>query len=982
MTTTPPDRRLDLAAFRSEAEDQGRPLRAEAFRRLGLMADVWECLRGDSPAQARDVSDFCDEALARLADDAVSEAETDADADGIPAWVLRESSTRWGDYLRLIDPSSSDSADSCSEPADETSSDRDDAPSAIDPVALFRMLTGDTSAPPPESGNWDVSPLILLDPPGPTTGSWPTFDDPIDAPDPSDTVDFPTESPIASPELPFEVPAPPLTLAIDQDMRETFLSEATDLFDRIETLVLSLGRGQRQAETLHELGRCFHTLKGAAGSVGLLQLAALVHAMEEQLDAASGTAGDGLIDLLHRLLHYLEGVFIALRRGGPGTSEPVVMPPVTSAVAINARPFAASASSSPTPSPPPPSSAPTPAPALVPTQTAPASADGSAGEGPVRVSAERVDELMDLASELISRRGLWTAQAGRMKEFAALARTSRNRMLASIDRLRDLPPPPRSSSPFSEPPIRRGDHHADLPELIRRITEQAEDLVELSDAAQAIAKPLSDNSDALARLSLHLWESLQAIRIVPVRGLFQRLARVAHDAARVEGRHVEVVMVGEETGVDRAVQDKAFEPLLHVVRNAVCHGIETPDERRKVGKAASGRVTLEAVRSGNTLVLSVRDDGRGLDYDAIAAKGCRLGLIGPGDAPTVERLNALIFQSGFSTREAANAIAGRGVGMDVVSQEVGRLHGSVSLVSRTGEGTRLSLSLPARLALQQAMVFRVDDQAFALPVELIDLAQPFEARDVNTSGSRTSVKIRDAWVPLTLSREALALATTLPVSCPKLLLIRAEGSPVAVLVDSIDGTSELVVKPLGPLLAGHPLVSGTSLSVTGEVILALDPPGLAIGPRAGRSRAETVTSQPRDDPKGPPILVVDDSISVRKVVARHLRALGHEVEEVSDGLEALGKIRGQSYGLVFSDLEMPRMDGYELLAELNRLEIAPAVPVIIASTRSDPETRRRVLALGAREFISKPIDPEILAVTVRGLFPGHAATVSHVGESS
>jgi chemotaxis protein histidine kinase CheA len=212
---------------------------------------------------------------------------------------------------------------------------------------------------------------------------------------------------------------------------------------------------------------------------------------------------------------------------------------------------------------------------------------------------------MDLASELITRRGLWAAQAGTMKEFAALARSSRNRILTTIDRLRDLRPARPSDSSASGPL----DHDSDIPELIRRLAEQAEDLVVLTDAAQATAKPLSDNSDALARLSLQLWESLQAIRIVPVRGLFQRLARVAHDAARVEGRHVEVVMASEETGVDRAVQDKAFEPLLHVVRNAVCHGIEPPDERLRAGKPASGRVTLEAARAGNTLVLSVRDDG-------------------------------------------------------------------------------------------------------------------------------------------------------------------------------------------------------------------------------------------------------------------------------------------------------------------------------------------------------------------------------------
>jgi chemotaxis protein histidine kinase CheA/CheY-like chemotaxis protein len=552
-----------------------------------------------------------------------------------------------------------------------------------------------------------------------------------------------------------------------------------------------------------------------------------------------------------------------------------------------------------------------------------------------------------------------------MKEFASMARTCRGRLMATVDRLRDLKLEQDAGRGKNgrRPSFDRG---TDVPELIRRLVEQSDDLVVLAESAQALAKPLADNSDALARLTLQLWESLQAIRIVPVRGLFQRLMRVAHDAARVEGRQVEVTTIGEETGLDRAVQDKAFEPLLHVVRNAVCHGIEPPADRSRSGKPPAGRVTLEAARTGNTLVLSVRDDGRGLDYEAIAAKGRRLGLIGPDDRPGPERLNALIFQSGFSTRDAANSVAGRGVGMDVVSQEVARLHGTVALSSQHGRGTKLSLSLPARLALERAMVLRVDGQAYALPVELIELAQPFDQGEIDWSGACPKVRMRDEWVPLIAAREALGLPPSATRSCSKLLWVRADGARLALLVDSIDGTRELVIKPLGPLLTGHPIVSGTSLSVTGEAVFALNPSGLARWWREGFGDggvAAGLTAPPRSAP----ILVVDDSISVRTLVARQLRALGYEVEEVSDGLEALGKVRGHGYSLVISDLEMPRMDGFELLAELNRLEIAPALPVIVASSRCDDETRRRVLGLKARAFLNKPIEPDVLADLVRSL---------------
>jgi len=785
------------------------------------------------------------------------------------------------------------------------------------------------------------------------------------------------------------MPVPP---RLDPELRDVFLAEGDELFERIEALVLRLSGGSRSADVLHELGRCFHTLKGAAGSVGLVAVSELIHAVEGELEEAAGDVTDPLIGVLHQALNDLEGVFASLRRGGgcesaalgeegavaaepastaEAPSVPVprphadeadtrhdagvlpgeAVPPPTRSLAGGDRAGGASANSAQGGSEKP--SAP----------SQPPTSDAAAPEGPVRVPSEKIDELMDLASELITRRGLWSAQFQAMKEFAAAARVCRNRLSATVDRLRDSDAFQRAlASPTKDG--RRAADHEELAGVLRRLVEQVDDLAVLTESVQGVAGPLADNGDTLARTTLRLWESLQAVRIVPVSGLFQRLTRVAHDAARVEGRQVVVETVGEETGLDRAVQDKAFEPLLHVVRNAVSHGIEPPAQREEAGKPAAGRVTLEAARSGNTLVLSVRDDGRGLDYAAIEAKGRRLGLIAPADRPGVDRLNALIFQSGFSTREEANAVAGRGVGMDVVAREVDRLHGTIEIESESGRGTRLCVRLPARLSLQQVMTVRVDGLAFAVSVDQVELAQPFDPAEVDRSGPTPRVLARGRWVPLVSARGALGLTPDAPGSCPKLLLIREGGGTLAVQVDAIEGTSELVVKPLGPLLAGHPDVSGTGLSVTGEVVLMLNPSGLARrAARVGR------TGRPAEGPARPdrpaPVLVVDDSISVRSLAVRRLRALGYEVEEAADGLDALAKLRSRAFGLVVSDLEMPRMDGFELLAELTRLAIVPAVPVVVSSTLSDPETRRKVLALGARGFVPKPVGPDALSALVR-----------------
>jgi chemotaxis protein histidine kinase CheA len=734
------------------------------------------------------------------------------------------------------------------------------------------------------------------------------------------------------PERPAPAPVLPPNFELDPEFREAFVAEAFDLHERIEALVLDLDRDPAQPKVLHELGRCYHTLKGAVGSVGLVELTARIHALEEGLELTREGATPELLDRLHDSLGDLEATLVALRRNSPSRRQaprrdlPEVPPSQTAAEPVAAE------------------------------EDAPTRSDPTAGS--IRVPSERIDELIDLVSELISRRGVWSAQAEAVKRLVAQNRGCRDGLRNQIDGLHDLGLgrlEPGDPSDASSPEGR-----------LRRLGEQGEDLAVLAEAIQAATIPLTDDIEVLSRLTLQLWDALQAIRIVPARGLFQRLARVAQEAARIEGRRIALVTVGEETGLDRAVQDKAYEPLLHIVRNAVGHGIEPPDERVRVGKAPQGRITLEAVRQGSTLVLSVQDDGRGLDHQAILAKGRRLGLIGPCETPSVEWLNSLIFRPGFSTRSEANAISGRGVGMDVVAQEVARLRGTIELTSQPGQGTRIILRLPARLSLEQMIIVRVEGQPFALPVSLIEHAQTFEPDAVEGTGAAASVLVREDRVPLVVAREVLGFSTTEPASCPKLLLVRTESEPIALVVDAIEGARELVIKPLGPLLAGHPVIAGTSLAVTGEVILVLNPSGLSRCQREGRTSFVSATSR-IETPPAARVLVVDDSISVRKVVVRRLRALGAEVEEVSDGLEALGKLRSGTYRLVLTDLEMPRMDGFELLAELKRWTDLETPPVVVSSTASDPVTRRRVLALGARAFVAKPVDPDELAQAVSGL---------------
>jgi chemotaxis protein histidine kinase CheA len=922
----------ELAALRDELN--GISLEAEAgqlaslgraLRRIGLLSEVWECLQcepGQSIA-ASEVADFCVKAIEQLVRDLRAgsgrgELETAAE-------ILLQSDERWSEYLIPVDSTSTAHAIDDSEPADPAGIVEDDAPSALDQETLLRLLGGATRSP--------------------------------------------AEASVTSPEPGLKIPAVPQRIDLDDEIRKAFLADSIELFERIEGLVIGLAGQEDSGDGLRELGRCFHTLKGAAGSVGLGDLATLVHELEEQLGQTSGRVSPTLHDRLHQVVNYLEEIIGLLGRPSVPFHE-TVAPEAHGRTAV--APLLATLPDSATGA----SRAAT---------LAPATSHFAPDEGPIRVPAARFDELSDLASELIVEGRFWLSQAESIKTFASTVQECRCRLLASLDRLHDAglwQKRGMSAALFNS--------ETDIPEELSRLEEQADDLAVLAASAQAAASPVADHSDALVRLSLQVWDALESLRVVPIRGLFQRLARVIHDAARVESRQVAVVMKGEETGVDRVVADKAFEPLLHVVRNAVGHGIEMPADRVRAGKPATGCVTLEARREGSTLVIVVRDDGKGLDELAIAEKARRLGWLGANESAGRDRLYAFIFAPGFSTKTEANAISGRGVGMDVVAREVERLRGTIDLTSEPARGTQLTIRLPARLALEPSVILRAAGQPFAIPASEVEYAQPFErpvpsavalgeaerADPANACTGEFCVAYANEAVPVVFACELLGIGQSFEVEWPKLVIVRAGQRLIGLVVDSIEGAEDLVVKPLGAFLAGHPLVSGTSLSANGEVISVLHSSGFArwldnrTAGGATAARAGAPTSFRASARNRTAVLVVDDSISVRRGLARQLCGMGLDVHEVSDGLDALSRLRDTQYGLVFTDLEMPKLDGLALLSEIKRSASLSGIPVVVASTRSDPETRRRVLELGAEALLSKPVEPWELARVLEPILAG------------
>jgi len=964
---------LNAIALEAEAADQVGL--AMALRRIALLSEVWECSEGDPdrPEATAEVADFCVEAIEHLA--GAHPSASSSDDLGICDEIVRQSDLRWSDYLSPVGFASV-GLSSADEPvsSEEACLPWDDAPPAIDQETLLRLLGA-----PGDDGKPAAPPVALAEPSQSSESGNSHFAEP----DRSTRIPARTGTSIPTPPREQQSPVPcdasesaglaiprlPTSFDLDDEMREAFLADAIELFERIEGIVVGLASLDDHCDPIQELSRCFHTLKGAAGSVGLRELATVVHELEERLGQACGTVSPGLNDLLHQVVDYLDELIGSLRRRRPSVHATVPAPTIGGVGVVSPAPVRPDSVASPAP----PIADPLP------------DSQSTSAEGPIRVPAARFEELTDLASELIVQGRFWLTQAGSMKTFAATVQDVRNRLLVSLDRLHEVSLWRKARGPAG---LIGAD--ADFPGQLRRLREQADDLALLAASAHAAAAPMADRGDTLIRLSRQFWETLQSLRIVPIRGLFQRLARVLHDAARVEGRQIEVVMKGEDTGVDRAVQDKAFEPLLHVVRNAVGHGIESPTDRIRAGKPATGCITLEARREGNTHVIIVRDDGKGLNDEAIANKARQLGWLGTDETPNRERLHAFLFESGFSTKSHADAISGRGVGMDVVAREVAHLRGTLDLASQPGRGTELMLRLPARLALEPSVIVRVANQPLAIPASQVEYAQPFEhpahcpsapqeAGSINPTPSAAGslgVTYRDRHIPAVFARDLLGIGPPSSIVWPKLVIVRAANQLIGLVVDTIEGAEDLVIKPLGELLGGHPLVSGTSLSIKGEVISVLHASGLARWlnhrqPLEGSSMASTAPAPLRiAAAERMAALVVDDSISVRRGMVRQLRGLGVEVHEVSDGLEALSRLREFRYGLVLTDLEMPKLDGFALLAEIKRSASLSTIPVVVVSSRCDPTTRQRVRELGSHALLSKPLDPQALARVVEPLLAG------------
>ncbi|MGD9943822.1 MAG: response regulator, partial [Burkholderiaceae bacterium] len=519
------------------------------------------------------------------------------------------------------------------------------------------------------------------------------------------------------------------------------------------------------------------------------------------------------------------------------------------------------------------------------------------------------------------------------------------------------------------------DEYNDLHTVSRRIAESGADGRLIEQQLGSSVSALRDSLSQLERIQVDLREAALQTRMVTVDTVAPRLRRTVRQAARMAGRDVALTIEGEATAVDAQLLTALIEPLAHLLRNAVDHGIEPAELRQAHGKPAQGRIALAFHRDGPDLLIDCSDDGQGLDLPALRARALELGLLDEADAGrSDEELARLALLPGLSTRAQATQLSGRGIGLDVVEQAVREQRGAIEIDTRAGTGTRFRIRVPVRMAALPVMLIRSATHALALSVREVEQILP--ADRIVEDGDEPRFLVANRLLRLVRLEDVLALpddafATedeSAPANRAVLEVRLADGERVALLVPEPGQTRSVVVRRLASFLPPLPGIEGAAVLGDGSVAPVLDLPQL-LAARQGRRAAPPLRASTQ---RAPVCLVVDDSVSVRRTMELFVRDLGFDADTAADGVEALEHARRRTPALVLADLEMPRMNGVELVRALRARPETRSVPVIMITSRSSDKHRQLALDAGVDVLLTKPYTEDALASQIAAVTAARA----------
>jgi chemosensory pili system protein ChpA (sensor histidine kinase/response regulator) len=820
---------------------------------------------------------------------------------------------------------------------------------------------------------------------------------------------------------------------IDAELFPIFQEEAAELLPQLASRMRDWAERPGDPSGATACMRTLHTLKGGARLAGAMRLGEMSHRLEtaiEHLTAREGISADDIEALFGRV-DALGTAFEQLVAGpsvdldvtqAPAAREPLPMRPMPEIAARAPAPVAPvvlpQAEVAPSLPAEPPQRAPVdvaaqPASAIdwqrfsmTPTAAAAAAATAPAGavqSGSVRVRAPLLDRLVNHAGEVSIARSRIESEVGQMKGSLGDLTENLERLRSQ---LRDIELQAESQiSSRMEAAKAQGanfdplemDRFTRFQELTRMMAESVNDVATVQRGLQRTIQSAEDDLAAQARLTRDLQDDLLRTRMVEFESLSDRLYRVARQAAKELHKQVRLDIVGGSIEVDRGVLERMGGAFEHLLRNCVTHGIELPAERERAGKDASGQITVTVHQEGNEISVDFRDDGAGLNLARIRERGVALGLITADAQPSEAELANLIFMPGFSTADSVTELAGRGIGMDVVRNDVNALGGRIETASAAGQGTSFRLVLPLTTAVTQVVMLRAGAITVAVPATLVDIVRRVPVAEVAEAYRRGSFDHGNQVLPFFWfgallqgsGRSEEPAGRTLAV-----VVIKSAAQRVALHVDEIAGNQEVVVKNLGPQLARLPGLAGVTLLASGSPALIYNPVALATlygqGARAAMQRAQNLGAEApalaggaartpaaavavAESTQAPLVLVVDDSLTVRRVTQRLLAREGYRVTTAKDGLDALEKLAEETPLVLLSDIEMPRMDGFDLARNVRADARWASLPIIMITSRIAQKHREHAQQLGVNHYLGKPYsEDDLLGLVAR--YAGQTAT--------
>lgn len=772
--------------------------------------------------------------------------------------------------------------------------------------------------------------------------------------------------------------------ATDQELIEIFLEEAAEILAASEQLLHGWRQAPADAAYVDGMQRALHTLKGGARMAGFRPIADLSHALETALRRVSQgrvSATPALFDVLDAVNDRLIGLRDNAEAGEPLPSTQDLVEALDrhlDEAMLQDAPAPAMAGDGAAAA----QAAPVPAPA--------ADQDGDDESGrrqsdAIRVRADLLDNLVNHAGEVSIYRARLEQQTGAVDFNLAELNQTVTRLRDQLRTLeieteaqilyrfeREQEAEPDSYGEDFDP--LEMDRFSRMQELSRALSESVSDLSSIQGSLENLNRETETLLLQQSRVNTDLQDGLMRTRMVPFANLVPRMRRIVRQAAQELGKRAGLKVLGAQGEMDRSVLERVVAPLEHMLRNAVAHGIEEPEARRERGKPEAGTISVALSREGADVVLRVFDDGGGMNLAAIRAKAVDRGLM-RADAPLTDReVMQFVLEAGFSTAERVTQIAGRGVGMDVVSAEIKQLGGSLDIDSEEGRGTRFTVRLPFTLALNHALLCRAGEEVYALPLSAIEGVVRIEAEQLAAmlSGDREPVYEYAGYRYALRGLAAILGAGESQIGGDQrrlpLVLVQAGDHRMALQVDGLLGSRDIVVKSVGAQISTVPGVLGATILADGRVVLILDVGALVRFGVAGD--VEDKPPQPAGDAQErerPVVMVVDDSITMRKVATRLLERNHMEVVTAKDGVDAVARLQDILPDAMLLDIEMPRMDGYELAVHLRNDERLKAVPIVMITSRTGEKHRERALEIGVDRYLGKPYQEADLLTTLREL---------------